>query len=217
MDSNPKFAAEGSNSNQGVYETGANGCPQTFPHSHSAALEAIWRSHSRQLLRVTERITNNREDAEDALQDSFLRAHIRLHSFDGRSSVATWLTRIAINSALMILRKRHRGPQLSIADAIDSAVGKAPNPEEAYDQREREEAVRSGIRRLGPAIRRAIEIQALEEHSTKETAEKMGLSIAAAKSRISRARAELRKSVEPKIGNGLVKKAQLRLAPASLG
>jgi RNA polymerase sigma-70 factor (ECF subfamily) len=215
MLSTPKLAAERSNSNPEVHEARASGCAQPFPHSHAEVLEEIWRTHAGQLLRVTQRITNNREDAEDALQASFLRAHVRRHSFDGRSSIATWLTRIAINSALMILRKRNRAPQVSIGDGIDSQVGGTPNPEEAYAQLEREEVVRFGIRQLRPAIRQAIEIQALEERSIKETAEKMGLSIAAAKSRIFQARVGLRKSVDPKI-NGLVNKTQIQLKPASL-
>ena len=84
---------------------------------HSAAIEEIWRTHAKQILRITQRITNNREDAEDALQDSFLRAHVHLQDFDGRSSIATWLTRIAINSALMILRKRTGAAQVSLDNA----------------------------------------------------------------------------------------------------
>src|SRR5580700_590521 len=112
--------ASTSHSNGGFGSADA-GIPTKSRGGYSAAFEEIWRTHAKQILRITQRITNNREDAEDALQDSFLRAHIYLHSFDGRSSLATWLTRIAVTSALMILRKRSAAAQLSIDDAGDYA------------------------------------------------------------------------------------------------
>src|ERR1700689_1727724 len=108
-------------SNRAASEIDPNGSGHTIPHS--AALEQIWRTHAKQILRITQRITNNREDAEDALQDSFLRAHVHLHDFDGRSSIGTWLTRIAINSALMILRKRAGNPQLSLENGSTPEFG----------------------------------------------------------------------------------------------
>ncbi len=120
MNGKQKFAADKQDSLNGkgsATENGTNSFAQTVPHRYSAALEEIWRTHAKQILRVTQHITNNREDAEDALQDSFLRAHVHLHDFDGRSSIATWLTRIAINSALMILRKRTGAAQVSIDNA----------------------------------------------------------------------------------------------------
>jgi RNA polymerase sigma factor (sigma-70 family) len=129
------------------------------------ALEKLWRTHGKELLRVTQRITNNREDAEDALQDSFLRAHVHLHSFDGRSSLATWLTRIAINSALMVLRKRKSAPQISnpgihFLDPVDST----PSAEERYSEREQQAWVRSAIGTLRPSIREALELHALQDN-----------------------------------------------------
>src|SRR5450755_2969075 len=75
-------------------------------NGHAAAFDALCHPHTKRLFRHTYRITRNREDAEDALQDSFLRASVHIHKFDGRSSFSTWLTRIAVNSALMILRKK---------------------------------------------------------------------------------------------------------------
>src|ERR1700733_15149688 len=120
--------------------------PATTGSGHYAAFEAIWRSHAKRILRIAERITRNREDAEDAVQDSFLRAYVHLHDFDGRSSLSTWLTRIAINSALMILRKRRAVVEVSIdaprdrdgdSGALDVADG-APGPEAQYVLRERE-------------------------------------------------------------------------------
>jgi len=186
------------------------------PHSYSAALEEIWRTHSTKILRVTQRITNNREDAEDALQDSFLRAHVHLHDFDGRSSIATWLTRIAINSALMILRKRGGVEQLSIENAAGTEAlailpaDCAPSPEAQYAEQERQEIVRSAMETLRPNIRRALELQ-LEERSGREIAHAMGISVAAVKSRNFHAKSALRQSLQAKLGrrSGATKRLQL--------
>jgi RNA polymerase sigma factor (sigma-70 family) len=204
------------------HETGAN-TARSISGSQSATFEEIWRAHSRQIFRVTERITNNREDAEDALQDSFLRAYVYLPNFDGRSSIATWLTRIAINSALMVLRRRARAPQLSIDDgssnlALDGQslypVDPAPSPEAQYTELEQQEIVRSAVGTLRPSIRRPLELQALEERSVKETAETMGLSITATKSRIHHAKTALRKALQPKFGRRSDGAKQLQLSPA---
>ena len=198
MDGKQKFAATNKqDSSRG------NGSTQPIPRSNSAALEEIWRAHARPILRITQRITNNREDAEDALQDCFLRAHVHLHDFDGRSSMATWLTRIAINSALMILRKRGGTAQVSIENAGlhgTDIVGadQMPSPEEQYADREVRAIVRSEIGTLRPSIRRALELQTLKERSVKEIAESLSLSVPAAKSRIFHARAALRRSLGAK-------------------
>ena len=151
------FAAQTQRSlggNSGINQVAINIPGMEARGSYSVALEELWGTHAKQILRITQRITNNREDAEDALQDSFLRAHIYLHSFDGRSSLATWLTRIAINSALMILRKRTSAPQLlSIDQGTDSGADfrdlepadQALSPEEQYAQLERQSIVRQAL------------------------------------------------------------------------
>jgi RNA polymerase sigma-70 factor (ECF subfamily) len=210
MDCTQKFAADKQDSltsNGSVSEIDANLSAQTVLRSHSAALEEIWRTHGKQILRITQRITNNREDAEDALQDSFLRAHVHLHDFDGRSSIGTWLTRIAINSALLILRKRAGVSQLSI-DSVGAngteplaliPADPAPNAETQYARLEEQAIFRSAIGTLRPSIRRALELQTLEERSVKEIAESMGLSVPAAKSRMFHARAALRQSLGAKL------------------
>ena len=157
MNCKQKFAADKQDSlssNRSATEIDTNGSGQTIPLRHSAAFEEIWRTHAKQILRITRRITNNREDAEDALQDSFLRAHVHLHDFDGRSSIATWLTRIAINSALMILRKRTGAAQVSIenvgapgAEALALIpADQAPSPEAQYADLEQQAIFRSAIR-----------------------------------------------------------------------
>jgi RNA polymerase sigma factor (sigma-70 family) len=173
----------------------------------SATLEEIWRTHSQQILRVTQRITNNPEDAEDALQDSFLRAHVSLHTFDGRASIVTWLTRIAINSALMILRKRKRVLQVSLDDGVHGGAelralippDPHPSPEARFAEFEEQGVVRVALGSLRPSIRRALELRTFKEQSIRETAATMGLSITATKSRIFHAKAALRKSLRPKV------------------
>src|SRR6201998_398189 len=84
---------------------------------HSTAFGTLCERYSQQLFRAAHRITRNREDAEDAVQDTLLRGFVHLRDFDGRSSFATWLTRIAINSALMILRKKRAIPSVPFEDS----------------------------------------------------------------------------------------------------
>jgi RNA polymerase sigma factor (sigma-70 family) len=185
------------------------------------ALDEIWRTHSQQILRITQGITHNREDAEDALQDSFLRAYLYLHNFDGRSSLLTWLTRIAINSALLILRRRASASQLSIDEEGDSAVAvpvtvadSSPGPEARYAEIERRAIVRSEIAKLRPSIRRALELQTLEQWSLRETAEHLGISIIATKSRIFQAKSALRESLGRKVGRAPGEIRSFKLSPA---
>lgn len=222
MNCKQKFAADKQDSlssNSSVSEIDANLSARQIPRRYSAALEEIWRTHAKQILRITQRITNNREDAEDALQDSFLRAHVHLHDFDGRSSIGTWLTRIAINSALVILRKRAGAAQVSIenigAPGTEALAfvpaDQTPSPEAQYADLEVQEIVRSAIGGLRPSIRRALELQTLEERSVKEIAERMSLSVPAAKSRIFHARAALRQSLAAQLSrrSGATKGLQL--------
>src|SRR6266481_8099666 len=113
---------------------------------HSTAFGALCERYTQQLLRAAHRITRNREDSEDAVQDALLRAFVHLRDFDGRSSFSTWLTRIAINSALMILRKKRTSLEVATAgsDDLDMNRGgfqiadRAPNPERLYAQGEEE-------------------------------------------------------------------------------
>jgi RNA polymerase sigma-70 factor (ECF subfamily) len=170
---------------------------------HSEAFDALCQPHKRRLLRNTYRITRNREDAEDALQNSFLRAFLHINKFDGRSAFSTWLTRIAINSALMIIRKRRSSRLTDIgisgepgADEFEwDVTDHALNPEQSYAQRELENILSSQIHVLRPSIRAAIEMQQLQELSTRETAGRLGISVAAAKSRLFHGRVALRSAM----------------------
>lgn len=165
-----------------------------------AAFGELYARHSKKIYRATLRIMRNHEDAEDALQDSFLSAFVHLGEFDGRSSFSTWLTRIAINSALMKLRKNRRCPEISRDEPGDAREDFAPyepqdsrpDPEEQFAQRQRQRIVTRAVRTLRPSLRQVIEIRRLQEFSIKETARTLRISIPATKSRLYHARIALR-------------------------
>jgi RNA polymerase sigma factor (sigma-70 family) len=168
-------------------------------HGESAAFDELCQAHTKRLLRTAFRITKNREDAEDAMQESLLLAFVHIQSFDGKSSFSTWLTRIAINTALMMVRKKRPNIAFSLDDPHHSGgpfeiPAADPDPEENLVQREQEAILRDAIRVLRPAIREALELQQLLELSLDETAKMLGVSLTATKSRLFHAKAELRKS-----------------------
>ena len=163
------------------------------------ALDALCQAHAPRLFRAVQRITRNREDAEDAVQDSFLNALRHLKSFDGRSTFSTWLTRIGINSALMIIRKKRNSREISVYGSTEDeptweVPDSAPNPERRYAERERDRFLRSALQLLSPRIRRALELHTFQDNSVGETALQLGISVSAAKARVFRAKAVLRKS-----------------------
>jgi RNA polymerase sigma-70 factor (ECF subfamily) len=169
---------------------------------HPTAFGALCRRYTQQLLRAALRVTRSRQDAEDAVQDALLRAFVHIRDFDGRSTFATWLTRIAINSALMILRKKRNSLEISMDTTEDVGVGRptyeitdhAPTPEKRYAQTEEERILRKAVLKLRPSLREVVNIQQLQERSIQETAKAMGISVAAAKGRLFHAKAALRKS-----------------------
>ena len=155
--------------------------------------------HMKRVSCVTRRITRNREDAEDAAQECFLNAFAHLKDFDGRSQFATWLTRVAINAALMKLRKNRRAREVPIREPNPSPESvaqrefryAAPDPEEMYRLRERREILNTAILGLRLRARRVVELHQLQEHSLRETALILGISTAAVKSRIFHARVKI--------------------------
>ena len=168
------------------------------------AFDKLALRHKRRVLAVAHRITNNREDAEDVAQESFHKAYLHLHDFQERSLFSTWLTRIAMYQAFMLLRRRRRAlevmPESSgddVKPVSETFIDQSPNPEESCWRRERFEHLATAINRLSPTIRRTILLRDIEECSLKETAEILGASIAAVKSRVSRGRRELSATVNP--------------------
>ena len=155
--------------------------------------------HMKQVFCVTRRIVRNREDAEDAAQDCFLNAFVHLKDFDGRSQFATWLTRIAINAALMKLRKNRRAREVPIDEPNPSSEpvaqrefpDGAADPEESCSLRERKRIVVSAISGLRPRARNVVELIHLQEHSIRETAQILGISTAAVKTRMFHAKIKL--------------------------
>ena len=167
-----------------------------------AAFGELQKLYNRRLYRRILSITRNREDAEDALQDTFLRAYIALPSFEGRSQLSSWLTKIAINSALMVIRKRRARPEISIDQrpgSEDRGISydvrdNAPDPEQICDQRERLNAILSEIKRLAPRLRTPLRVRLSQGRSMKEIARDLGISTAALKTRLHRARQRLGRS-----------------------
>jgi RNA polymerase sigma-70 factor, ECF subfamily len=171
-----------------------------------AAFGELCERNAKKIFRVARRITRNREDAEDAVQDSFLNAFVHLTDFDGRSRFSTWLTRIAINSALAKLRKNRRVREVPMEEPNATAEFEthyetrdtAPNPEESYSQLERKEVVSAAIGGLQPGARRVVEFHKLQELSARETAQILGVSTTAVKSRMFHASAALREMLSLK-------------------
>jgi len=168
---------------------------------HRPAFDELYKRHAEKMFHTTRRITRNREDAEDAVQECFLNAFVHLKSFDGRSRFSTWLTRIAMNAALMKLRKNRSCREVPTEEAVETSAllpenllpDPSLNPEEHYAKKQRQEILRDAIAKLRPGIRKAVEIQ-LQDCSLDETAEILGISATGAKGRLFQARAALRKS-----------------------
>ena len=155
--------------------------------------------HVKKVFRVIHRMMRNREDAEDAMQDCLLNAFVHLKDFEGRSQFASWLTRIAINAALMKLRKNRKAREVPMHEPNSSSEPvaqrefrhDAPDPEESCSARERRRILKSAISGLRPRARNVVELFHIQEHSIRETAQILGISTGAAKARMLHARVAL--------------------------
>jgi RNA polymerase sigma factor (sigma-70 family) len=177
--------------------------------NHSA-FEELRARHSNIAFRSAYRILGNRDDAEDSLQDAWMKAFVHLNTFDGRSKFSTWLTRIAINSALMILRRKRSHPETSMDWSRDGETREQwevpdsrSNVEDLYLKKEAERKLQEAIERLRPPLRSVIEIQRLHYGTNKEIADAAGISVAALKSRLLRAKALLRRSLQSSMSSTL--------------
>src|ERR1700678_1294137 len=167
-----------------------------------SAFETLVGRYERKIIRLTQNITQNREDAQDAMQEAFLKAFEPLQSFEGNSRFYTWLVRIAVNQALMKLRKR-RPNVVSIDEEVNTGEDLipreiedwGPSPEDRYKQTELSGILSEVITDLDPSFRIVFQLRDIEELSTEETAEALGLSIPAVKSRLLRARLKLRQKL----------------------
>jgi RNA polymerase sigma factor (sigma-70 family) len=171
----------------------------TAQHGEPAAYAELCRRHREMVLRTALRITGNVDDAEDVLQDAWMRAFIHIRSFDGRASFSTWMTRIAINSALSVLRQRRKQKEFSLDDPVNPDNPRlmqmrelSSNPEERCLETERQRLVRQAIGRLPSKLRAAIEIRESQDGSMHDLAMVAGVSVPTLKSRLVRAKLRLR-------------------------
>ena len=159
--------------------------------------------YDRKIFRLTQHITGNREDAEDALQETFLKAFSHLSQFQGDSRFYTWLVRIAVNESLMKLRKRRTTAAVSLDEGIpteDDFVPREiaswdPSPEQRYAQQELREILDRAVNSLPPIFRTVFVLRDLDQLSTEEVAQALNLSVPAVKSRLLRARLQLREKL----------------------
>ena len=164
------------------------------------AFEQLVKRYDRNVFRIAQHITQNREDAEDVVQDAFLKAFQNLGQFQGQSKFYTWLVRIAVNEALMRLRRRRPERMVSIDEDVkteDDSIPReiadwSPNPEQLYNQGELKEILHKTIQGLPESFRTVFILRDVEGLSTEETADALGLSVPAVKSRLLRARLQLR-------------------------
>jgi RNA polymerase sigma-70 factor (ECF subfamily) len=165
-----------------------------------AAFEEIVKRYDRKLFRIAQYLMHNREDAEDAVQEAFLKAFQHLDQFREDAKFSTWLIRIAMNQSLMMLRKRRSTREVSIDGDFESDEGKlpieiadwAPNPEDRYRTTQLREILRKTLQKLGSGLRVVFVLRDIEGFSLEQTAEALGLSVTAVKARSFRARLQLR-------------------------
>jgi len=186
---------------------------QAAKRGDDSAFEELVRRYDRNVFRIAQHITQNREDAEDVVQEAFLKAYSNLAKFQEQSKFYTWLVRIAVNEALMKLRRRKPERTVSLDEDIkteDDSLPReiadwSPNPEQQYTQAELREILSKTIQGLPPGFRTVFVLRDVEGLSTEETAAALELSVPAVKSRLLRARLQLRERLGryfQKRGNG---------------
>src|SRR5579864_9370403 len=172
---------------------------------HDARFAQLAEPSQERVYRLALRITRNTEDAEDVRQETMLKVHRKLGQFEGRSRFTTWISRIAINEALMCLRKRRSAFYMPLEETIQPAEETAVSeefqspiegPEAAYSRKELRELLKQAMEKLRPAYRVVFLLRAVEQLSTGETAKILQISASAVKARMRRARSELREWLE---------------------
>lgn len=175
------------------------------------AFTILLRQYDRNIYRLALNITGNQEDAEDVMQEAFLKAYTHLDRFQGNSRFYTWLVRIAVNEALMKLRKRRGDRTVSLDEPVRTDNNDlmprevedwGDDPEERYAKEEVQQIVSKAIESLEPQFRVVVALRDVEDLSTEETAELLGLSVPAVKSRLLRGRLKLRERLNPYFKRG---------------
>src|SRR6476620_9420243 len=167
------------------------------------AFSDLVRRYEGKIFRLAQHVTQNREDAEDVLQETFLKAYEHLDQFQGNSKFYTWVVRIAVNQALMKLRRRKTDKSVSLDETIDTGEDTIvreiaawdEDPEQRFSREELGGILDTAIQSLEPLYRSVFVLRDIEELSTEETAEALGLSVPAVKSRLLRARLQLREKL----------------------
>ena len=170
----------------------------------SGAFESLVMPHWGALLRITQRILRNREDAEDAVQTAFLDAFRNLNGFHGRSRFSSWLTRIAMNAALMRLRMSRRKRETSLDEVTETGEVRGKfhpvelrlNPEQEYLSKESRLLLEKGIKKLRPLHVEVLHLRDVQQLSAKETARLLELPVGTVKARLHRARTTLTRHVQ---------------------
>jgi RNA polymerase sigma-70 factor (ECF subfamily) len=166
----------------------------------SGAFNELVNRYSRKIYRLAKHITQNDEDAEDVLQETFLKAFEHLGGFQGQSKFYTWIVRIAVNESLMKLRKRKSDRTVPLDEPLDTGEDTVvreiavwdENPEQKYSREELGQILDEAVESLRPVFRTVFVLRDIEELSTEETSEALGISVPAVKSRLLRARLQLR-------------------------
>src|SRR5271166_4085373 len=167
------------------------------------AFSELVRRYENKIFRLAMHITQNREDAEDVLQETFMKAYEHLDQFQGNSKFYTWIVRIAVNQALMKLRRRKTDKSVSLDETIDTGEDTIvreiaawdEDPEQRFSREELGGILDTAVQSLEPPYRSVFVLRDIEELSTEETADALGLSIPAVKSRLLRARLQLREKL----------------------
>lgn len=167
------------------------------------AFSELVRRYEGKIFRLAQHITQNREDAEDVLQETFMKAYEHLDQFKGDSKFYTWIVRIAVNQALMKLRRRKTDKSVSLDEQIDTGedtvvreiAAWGEDPEQHFSREELGKILDSAVQSLEPPYRSVFVLRDIEDLSTEETAEALGLSVPAVKSRLLRARLQLREKL----------------------
>lgn len=174
---------------------------------NAEAQERLFKTYTPSLYRTAFAVLRNREDAEDAVQESWYKAYTNLDSFEGRSALSTWLTRIAINSALMLRRKKGVRTESSLDEVVDAQAGplidgivaEGPSPEEICAAAEMSALVEQQLRELTPGVEAAFRLREVEGYSTMESAQALGIHKNALKSRVMRTRRRLAEALQQSI------------------
>ena len=169
----------------------------------AAAFGRLVMPHREAILRLTQRILRNREDAEDAVQTAFLDALRHLDAFQGRSRFSSWLTSIALNAAFMRLRTSRRRSETSLEEICERETGSRlhvvearPNPEQECSAKEVRALLNKALVRLGPIYAEVLDIRDVQELSATEAAQILGVPVGTVKARLHRARTRLTRHVQ---------------------